>query len=69
MLADGATTLTGALWSEDTQVMVECLRRLGFAVGVDADPAEASNRTITVEGRGGLLPGARLVRRSVRRRR
>src|SRR2546422_8269260 len=27
-LADGATTLRGALWSEDTQVMVDCLQRL-----------------------------------------
>jgi len=25
-LAEGETTLQGALWSEDTQVMVECLR-------------------------------------------
>ena len=39
-LADGEVMLNGALWSEDTQVMVECLQELGFMVNVDADPAE-----------------------------
>ena len=29
-LAEGVTTLKGALWSEDTEVMVNCLHRLGF---------------------------------------
>jgi 3-phosphoshikimate 1-carboxyvinyltransferase len=57
-LADGATTLRGALWSEDTQVMVDCLRRLGFDVQVDADVDEPSNRTIVVVGRGGVVPAA-----------
>ena len=28
-------TLTGALWSEDTEVMVDCLNRLGYAVAED----------------------------------
>ena len=52
-LADGETTLQGALWSEDTQVMVECLQELGFMVNVAPDPHEACNRTITVYGAGG----------------
>ncbi|MFM2081354.1 MAG: hypothetical protein RL380_45 [Verrucomicrobiota bacterium] len=56
-LADGETTLTGALWSEDTQVMVECLQDLGFMVNVTDDPAEVCNKTITVYGRGGVIPG------------
>ena len=56
-LADGETTLTGALWSEDTQVMVECLQELGFMVNVAPDPNETCNRTITVYGRGGTIPG------------
>src|ERR1700747_1509519 len=30
-LADGATTLKGALWSEDTQIMGDCLKELGAA--------------------------------------
>lgn len=55
-LADGETTLRGALWSEDTQVMVECLQELGFMVNVAPDPAEPCNRTITVYGRGGTVP-------------
>ena len=56
-LADGETTLAGALWSEDTQVMAECLQELGFMVNVADDPAERCNRTITVYGRGGRIPG------------
>ncbi|MCP5518028.1 MAG: hypothetical protein H7A45_12320 [Verrucomicrobiales bacterium] len=52
-LAEGETVLRGALWSEDTQVMVDCLRRLGCAIAVTADPAERSNRTMRVRGCGG----------------
>lgn len=55
-LADGESTLKGALWSEDTQVMVDCLQELGFMVSVEADPAESDNRTISVYGRGGTIP-------------
>ena len=57
-LADGEVTLTGALWSEDTQVMTEALRTLGFDVRVEKDPAEFCNRTITVKGQGGKIPKA-----------
>ncbi len=57
-LADGEVTLTGALWSEDTQVMVDCLQRLGFEVRVELDANEFCNRTITVHGRGGEIPKA-----------
>jgi 3-phosphoshikimate 1-carboxyvinyltransferase len=55
-LADGEVILKGALWSEDTQIMVECLRELGFMVNVDADPDEFCNRTITVYGTSGVVP-------------
>jgi 3-phosphoshikimate 1-carboxyvinyltransferase len=55
-LAEGEVTLEGALWSEDTQIMVECLQELGFMVDVRPDPNEASNRTITVYGKGGVVP-------------
>jgi len=55
-LADGEVTLQGALWSEDTQVMVECLQELGYMVNVARDPDEACNRTITVYGLGGRVP-------------
>ena len=56
-LAEGETILTGALWSEDTQIMVECLQELGFMVNVEPDPNEICNRTITVYGRGRKVPG------------
>ena len=55
-LADGETILKGALWSEDTQIMVECLQELGFMVNVEPDPNETCNRTITVYGLGGTVP-------------
>ena len=55
-LAQGDTVLRGALWSEDTHVMVEGLRRLGFAVESKTDPAEPANRTLTVRGLGGRVP-------------
>ena len=55
-LADGETTLRGALWSEDTEVMTAALRDLGFQIAVEADPAEACNRTIRVKGLGGRIP-------------
>ena len=56
-LAEGVTTLAGALWSEDTRVMVNCLERLGFTIQVATDPEEACNRTLTVQGQGGRVPG------------
>lgn len=55
-LGDGETVLRGALWSEDTQVMAECLQQLGFMVNVARDPAEPCNRTVTVYGKGGVVP-------------
>ena len=55
-LAEGETALRGALGSEDTQVMVEGLRALGFEVKVAEDPQEFCNRTIMVRGLGGKIP-------------
>src|SRR5512143_4355586 len=55
-LSEGETTLQGALWSEDTQVMVDCLQELGFMVNVEEDLGDACNRTITVYGKGGEVP-------------
>lgn len=57
-LASKPVTLRGALWSEDTQAMVECLERLGFGVEVADDPAEPANRTLKVQGAGGKIPNA-----------
>ena len=47
-LAEGTTTLTGVLDSDDTRVMVESLGRLGIAVTHDR-----AARTATVAGCGG----------------
>ncbi len=53
-LAPGETVLEGALFSEDTTIMADGLRRLGFAVV--EDPASA---TIRVTGEGGRIPARR----------
>lgn len=50
-LAEGPSTLAGALDSEDTQVMIAALRKLG--IGVEHDLAAA---TLSVAGCGGKLP-------------
>ncbi|NGO39230.1 3-phosphoshikimate 1-carboxyvinyltransferase [Limisphaera ngatamarikiensis] len=55
-LGSGEFVLRGALWSEDTQVMVEALRRLGLELRVEPDPGEQANRTIRVRGCGGRVP-------------
>jgi 3-phosphoshikimate 1-carboxyvinyltransferase len=55
-LSEGETALPGALWSEDTQVMAECLQELGFMVNVQVDLQESCNRTITVYGKSGFVP-------------
>lgn len=55
-LGRGRCVLEGALWSEDTQVMVECLRRLGWKVGVEPDCEETANCCLTLEGLGGRVP-------------
>ena len=49
-LADGASVLEGALLADDTEAMVDCLRRLGIdCVDVHVD-------RITVHGQGGVIP-------------
>lgn len=55
-LSPSTTTLKGALWSDDTRVMVDALRKLGFGIEVARDPGESSNRIITVQGGGGWIP-------------
>lgn len=47
-LANGTSTLTGALDSRDTQVMIDSLRRLGMAVDI-----AGAGKTLVVEGCGG----------------
>ena len=55
-LASNPVVLRGALWSEDTQAMVNCLKRLGFRIEVADDPAEPANRTLTVHGAAEEFP-------------
>ncbi|PDH31120.1 MAG: 3-phosphoshikimate 1-carboxyvinyltransferase [Puniceicoccaceae bacterium MED-G30] len=50
-LAEGETTLEGALFSRDTQIMVQALRQLGFRCEEDAE-----NHRITLRGEGGHIP-------------
>lgn len=50
-LADGRSTLKGALFSDDTRYMMEALQRLGFDVDSDVESG-----TITVTGLGGRIP-------------
>ena len=50
-LCDGPVTLTGALFSEDTEIMAEALNRLGIAV--KSDPVA---KTFHVAGQGGNIP-------------
>ena len=49
----GPVAVENALFSEDTALMAEALRRLGFSVSEDA-----AARRISVEGRGGLIPAS-----------
>jgi 3-phosphoshikimate 1-carboxyvinyltransferase len=57
-LAAGRTVLRGALWSDDTEIMVDALRVLGFEVSVEPDANEEGNCSISVGGRGGAIPNA-----------
>ena len=50
-LADGASHLAGALFSADTDYMVQALRKLG--VSIEAEPTAAS---FSVAGNGGRIP-------------
>ncbi|HEY2815443.1 MAG TPA: 3-phosphoshikimate 1-carboxyvinyltransferase [Acidimicrobiales bacterium] len=51
-LAEGTSVLAGALWADDTDAMVGCLRSLGIGVTGDA----ASGDRIEVAGCGGAIP-------------
>jgi len=52
-LAEGESTLSGALDSEDTRVMIEALRQLGLSIEHDRP-----SRTIRVVGCGGRIPAS-----------
>jgi 3-phosphoshikimate 1-carboxyvinyltransferase len=50
---DGTCTLVGALRSEDTEVMIDCLRKLGFRVDTDWDQCRV---TVPTNTSGRLIP-------------
>ena len=52
-LADGPSTLTGALFSDDTRYMAEALLKLGIPVSSDS-----AAHTMTVTGKGGTIPAS-----------
>jgi 3-phosphoshikimate 1-carboxyvinyltransferase len=52
--ADGTSILTGALDSEDTQVMAAALRQLGIEV-----ESRDTGQTLTVHGKGGRIPATK----------
>ena len=55
-LSNGEVILENALWSEDTQVMVDALKSLGYEIEVNSDPKESGNRNIIIGGRGESIP-------------
>ncbi len=57
-LQEGEIELQGALWSEDTRCMVQCLSDLGFSLSVREEAGERSNRAIRIQGQGGRIPRA-----------
>lgn len=60
-LGSGTVILKGALWSEDTEAMADCMQRLGIGIEVAPDPAVSANRIITVHGCGGKIPNGGTV--------
>lgn len=50
-LAEGVTTLRGALFSDDSRHFLNCLKSLGFETKVNE-----AERTVTVNGLGGVVP-------------
>ena len=52
-LADGTSTLNGALFSDDSRHFLKCIQDLGFETHVDE-----ANRTIVLQGKGGAVLGA-----------
>ncbi|WP_428936729.1 3-phosphoshikimate 1-carboxyvinyltransferase [Fontivita pretiosa] len=53
-LAEGDCQLHNALFADDTQVMLDGLKRLGFQIQIDQ-----AGKTIHVRGGGGVIPAAR----------
>jgi 3-phosphoshikimate 1-carboxyvinyltransferase len=50
-LADGASVLSNVLFADDTLVMLDCLRKLGFDL-----TADQAAQTVHITGRNGVIP-------------
>src|SRR3954464_11817680 len=50
-LADGTSEVTNVLFADDTRIMLDCLRKMGFSLDVN----EATN-TVRVAGAAGKIP-------------
>ena len=50
-LAEGSCTLSNVLFADDTNVMLDCLSKLGFELSIDAE-----NRTVKIAGQSGTIP-------------
>ena len=50
-LADSESMLEGVLFSDDTRVMLDALRRVGFVLEIDE-----SNERVVISGQGGRIP-------------
>src|SRR3954469_23021099 len=52
-LSDGPCELTNVLFADDTRVMLDGLKKLGFDVSIDE-----ANHTVRVVGAGGKIPAS-----------
>jgi 3-phosphoshikimate 1-carboxyvinyltransferase len=53
-LADGDSIISNVLLADDTEVMLECLKRLGYRLELDRN--SRSSGRVVVHGRGGRVP-------------
>lgn len=51
-LAEGKTTLTGVLFSDDSRVFMQALKTIGYEIEISEE-----EKTVTIEGLGGEVPG------------
>ena len=50
-LAEGECSLSNVLFADDTNVMLDCLSKLGFELAIDAE-----KRTVKIAGKAGVIP-------------
>ena len=50
-MGEGACTLHGVLFSEDSRAFLQCLQQLGFSLYIDE-----TEKRVTIQGTGGMIP-------------